>query len=291
MRSKILLASLFLLVSIASSQSWAKTAVWKVTKNDNTLYLGGTVHLLAKEDYPLPASFDEAYKNSQDIVLETNVSELGDISFQVESLRVMTFQDHRSLSTELDRKNYLALTALLESKGMPMAVFEKFTPAGVSLTLAALEMQKMGMMESLGVEKHFSTKAKADEKEMLFLETPEEQLSFIESMNSLDPNALIQSTIKDMAKFEEQMNSLKDAWRQGELSELEATGIDKMQSEFPAMYKVLLVNRNNAWMKDIDGFIQSKDVEFVLVGALHMAGKDGLVAQLKANGYKVEQLD
>jgi hypothetical protein len=34
----------------------------------------------------------------------------------------------------------------------------------------------------------------------------------------------------------------------------------------------------------------SKEVEFVLVGALHLAGKDGVLAKLGARGYRITQL-
>ena len=39
----------------------AQSSVWKVSKGGNTLYIGGTSHLLRTSDYPLPAEFDLAY--------------------------------------------------------------------------------------------------------------------------------------------------------------------------------------------------------------------------------------
>lgn len=280
-----------LLCCLFPSLGNAKSAVWKVTKDGNTMYLGGTVHLLSEADYPLPKSFANAYKDSQDVVLEADVSAASDLSFQVKSLQAMTFQDHRSLSTVLDRKTYEAFSALLQTKGIPIAVFEKFTPAGATLALTAIEMQKMGMMDSLGVDKHFLQQAVIDKKPRHFLETIDEQLGFIESMNTLDPNKVVQSSIKEINNIDAQMASILKAWRQGDLDDLESIGITQMQSEFPSMYQVLLVQRNSAWMEDIKVFIASPEVEFMLVGALHMAGDEGLIAQLKSSGYKVEQQD
>ena len=280
-----------IIAALTPSLASAKTPVWKVIKGSNTLYLGGTVHLLTKNDYPLPKSFERAYENAQDVVLEADVSAASDIGFQMKSLKAMTFQDHRSLSTVLDRKTYEEFSDLLAARNIPIAVFEKFTPAGATLALAAIEMQKMGMTDALGVDQHFLQRAINDEKETLFLETVDEQLGFIESMNTLDPNKLVQSSIKEINSFEVKMASMLNAWRNGELTALEDAGINEMQRDFPTMYQILLVRRNNAWMKSIATFIESPDVEFMLVGALHMAGKDGLIAQLKSAGYKVEQLD
>jgi len=37
--------------------------------------------------------------------------------------------------------------------------------------------------------------------------------------------------------------------------------------------------------------LEDDTVEFILVGALHLVGKDGLLDQLEANGYSVERLN
>jgi uncharacterized protein YbaP (TraB family) len=44
-------------------------------------------------------------------------------------------------------------------------------------------------------------------------------------------------------------------------------------------------------MPQINEFLKTAEIEFVLVGALHLAGSDGLIEQLNANGYTIEQLD
>ncbi len=63
-----------------------------------------------------------------------------------------------------------------------------------------------------------------------------------------------------------------------------------MQQDFPKLYHSLLVNRNNAWLPNIEHLLQTSELELVLIGALHLVGKEGLVAQLTALGYQVELL-
>lgn len=247
--------------------------------------------MLTSDDYPLPKGFEAAYQNSQSVVLEADVSAASNTDFQTKSLNVMTFDDHRSLSTVLDRRTYDAFSDVLASRSIPISVFEKFTPAGATLALSAIEMQRMGMVESLGVDNHFLKRAISDHKVAYFLETVDEQLGFIGAMNSLNPNKLVQSSIKELNNFEAQMSLMISAWRAGELGRLEETGITEMQRDFPSMYQVMLVQRNNAWLQRFSAFIETPEVEFILVGALHMAGEHGLIAQLKSSGYAIEQVD
>ena len=54
--------------------------------------------------------------------------------------------------------------------------------------------------------------------------------------------------------------------------------------------EALLVGRNRAWMEQLVPMLKRGDKPLVAVGSLHMVGRDGLVAQLETQGYKVTRL-
>jgi len=87
------------------------------------------------------------------------------------------------------------------------------------------------------------------------------------------------------------MDEIKQTWVNGNLQDLQESIILPMKKEFPSIYNSLLVKRNNKWMLEIRKMLTTKDVEFVLVGFLHLVGEDGLLHQLKRDGYKIEMLD
>jgi TraB/PrgY/gumN family len=60
-----------------------------------------------------------------------------------------------------------------------------------------------------------------------------------------------------------------------------------MQEKFPLVYKVLLVNRNQRWMPQIETMFASPGQELIVVGSAHLAGPDGLISQLIKRGYRV----
>lgn len=289
---KLILKPFLALALITFSMTlFAKAPVWKVSKGDDFLYLGGTIHVLSKDDYPLPEAFELAYKDTDDIVLETDTVALTAPEVQGQILNAMSYQDHRGLSNVLDREVYSQLDTLLKSKGLPIAVFDSFTPAGAVMALTQFELQRLGLIGVEGVDAHFGGRAISDNKESIFLESFEEQLGFIESMNQLDPNLLIKSGIRDLQQIESMWGELLSAWRSGDLEQLETIGIDEMKRDFPSLYQTILVKRNDNWLKEVKAMMLTQDKEFILVGALHMAGDDGLIKRLKAQGYKVSQLD
>ena len=60
--------------------------------------------------------------------------------------------------------------------------------------------------------------------------------------------------------------------------------------EYPELNQVFVINRNEDWLPYIEQALQEKEPVFIVVGALHLLGKEGLVAALKEKGYKVQQL-
>jgi uncharacterized protein YbaP (TraB family) len=77
-------------------------------------------------------------------------------------------------------------------------------------------------------------------------------------------------------------------WREGKTERIERELVQAMQRESPRMYRRLLAERNRAWVPELIGMMREGKKGFVLVGAMHLSGTDGLLALLKNKGYTVE---
>ena len=286
-RSLILLSSLIYFMSL---YTWADAPVWKVSKDGNHVYLGGTFHMLAKTDYPLPEAFEKAYKVSSTLLFETNIEALQSPKYQMQLMNAMTLQDGSTIKDKLSPETFAKLQAFFNERNLPAASFNYLTPTGVALTIAVMEYQRLGMNPESGVDPYYSNKAKKDGKTLEQLNTPEEQISFIATLGKGQENEMILQTLSDIEKLSTMLDDLKLAWRTGNLTKLNKDYLAPIQNEFPDAYKALFVDRNNAWLPKIMRLLDDKEVEFVLVGAVHMAGEEGLIEQLKKSGCKIEQL-
>lgn len=269
----------------------AKSPVWKVTDGEHELFIGGTIHLLSADDYPLPDAFDVAFSRSSELVFETDVDSASSVSAQLKFMPALMYQDGRTIESVLSPETYADLTTFLAERKLPLTMFERFKPAGLNLTLLVLELQRLGINAQSGVETHFSAKAKKDEKRVAWFESLDEQIEFIDRMNTLDPNLLIGSTLRDIGTLEEVWPTLLSAWKAGDMQQLASLGLTQMIQEAPELYQFILVDRNKNWMPEIKELLETPDIEFILVGALHLAGKDSVLRQLEEEGYEVEQLD
>jgi uncharacterized protein YbaP (TraB family) len=286
-RKLSILLILFFFIAAVSAQ--ADSPVWKVVKGERTLFIGGTVHLLTPSDYPLPDAFEHAYKSSSIIVFETDIQKLQTPESQQAMIQQVAYPEGVTLKDTLDQETYSNFLDYLAQRGIPHDNIVKFKAGMVSITLTMVELQRLGLTGT-GVDQFYSLRALNDHKEIGALETVDEQIAFIAKMGEGKESELIEYTINQMIELPTLMNVMKQAWRIGDIQKLNEVGLEPIKTGFPEIYAGLILNRNNAWMSKIDAMLETPEIEFVLFGALHLAGDDGVLAQLKAKGYTIEKL-
>ena len=79
------------------------------------------------------------------------------------------------------------------------------------------------------------------------------------------------------------------AWRRGDADAL-AMMMQRESAEFPAFHERLVNARNRAWIPKIEKFIESGQTYFVVVGAGHLGGSNGVLSLLRAKGYQIAQM-
>lgn len=279
-----------LLLLIIGSHSQAESPVWRISKSGKELFVGGTFHLLSSTDHPLPEAFTQAYKNADSLVFETDIEKAQSPAFQMAMLKALTYQDERTLKDVLKPKTLESLKTFLAGRGLQLDNFAKFTPAGLGLMIAITEYQRLGMQPMYGVDVVYHQKATADKKPVNALESPEEQLEFIAKMGEGQDDEMITYTLEEIDRLPELINGMRRAWRTGNLKQLDELAMKDGREQFPKTYQSLITDRNDAWLMPIKQMLADNGTEFILVGALHLAGPDGLIAQLKKQGYKIENL-
>ena len=267
----------------------ADASVWSVTDGNNTVYLGGTVHFLRASDFPLPEEYEQAYQAASEIYFETDIAAMTDVSVQTQILQQLTYNDERTLKTVLNQEAYTALSDYAASKNMPMMVLDKFKPGLLITTLQILEVQSMGFTPQ-GVDTYFTTRAIADAKSLGQLEAVQEQIEFIAAMGKGNESEFVLLSLRDLDQTRELMDEMVQAWRVGNNARLEKLFVEDMRSETPELYDSLLLQRNLMWIPLIDQMLDDGDTEFVLVGAAHLVGEDGLLELLANKGYEIRQL-
>lgn len=286
---KRLVTGLLMTASLACSTSHA-ASVWQVSDGDNTMYIGGTLHILSPSDYPLPDAYNNAYKESDVLVFETDMQAVTSPAFAARVMQQNTYQNGKTIADDLSDDTYQKLTAFLKARQLPVAQVVTLKPAMLGLTLTMMEYQRAGLT-SQGVDAHFYAKGAEQNKQIDWFESPDEQLAFISSMADGQEDAFIRYTLEDIQELDKLVGPMKNHWRSGNMDELHAITLEDFKQTYPDVYEDLLVNRNANWLPKIRELMETPETEFILVGTLHMPGDKGVLSLLEAQGYTITQLD
>jgi len=270
-----------------------KLFLWKVTSEKTTLHLLGSIHLAKKELYPLDKAIEDAYSDSDNIVVELDATD-PKVAAQSQMLVMQKGLDMSgSVANLLEPKEITKLKELLPPE-IPFATAEKLKPWLLAMSVEVELVKKAGYKKQYGIDKYFIDKAKIDKKTLLALEQPADQINAISGGSSDEQKQHLKNTVNDSDKVSEGMKTMFELWNKGDASGLYQISVTDSIKKNPYMkdyLKRLSFDRNLKMLEKIEGYLKTGKKYFVIVGSLHTVGKEGLAQLLKDKGYTVTQAE
>ena len=115
------------------------------------------------------------------------------------------------------------------------------------------------------------------------------QLAIFDKLPESTQRRLLSAALTDPKEAEQELARMAQAWSRADLGLIDRETNEEFLSD-PVLREALLVSRNRAWEARLIAMLRAGAHPFVAVGTAHLVGKDGLPAQLAANGYKVTRL-
>jgi uncharacterized protein YbaP (TraB family) len=191
-----------------------------------------------------------------------------------------------TLRTVLDPEIYELTESRAEELGLPITLLERLEPWLVALTLMDLGMSRLGYQANQGVEQYLLRRSVAEGREILGLESLEDQVGIFDTLSWEDQEAMLLQTLTDLEAPDEKMTQLLNAWREGSLDKL-ATELSSDFDEFPELEAALVGARNQRWAVQLEKLLGNDRRYLVVVGALHLVGEGSVVELMKARGLNL----
>ena len=266
------------------SGSVSADVVWKVSKGAQHFYLAGSIHLLAEQDYPLPPEYMQALAKSDSLMLETDLDQLSAPAGLQQMIELNSYTSGENLLQQLSQPLAKQLADYCKTQHIPLEQITRFKPAFAAIMLTTTQLQTQGATAP-GVDAYLLEQAKKAGKKISGLESLAQHLAVLTELNNSGAETLIKSTMEDLTDSGEDFDAMRKAWRSGNLQQLEHLYLDDLK-KYPEIYQTLIVKRNQRWLTQLSSADYKKPV-FVVVGALHLAGRDGLIQQLQLQGYQL----
>lgn len=262
--------------------------LWSLQGKTNKVYLLGSMHLL-KESEKLPAAIDTAYADADALIMELDMDDLDAAQMQQAALELAVQPEGRTLQQQLGPQIYGQFVTKTRALGVEPAMLDRFRPWFAAITLVQVQLMKLGFDPEAGVEKRLMRRAAGDGKKIEGLETVREQLEIMARLPDEQQREFLLYSVEDAERMASEVDELLAAWRTGDaagMAKLLQEGFD----EYPDLYRPLTVERNRKWLPRIEQLLDDREDYLVVVGALHLVGKESVIDLLERKGHKVKQL-
>ncbi|WP_078060102.1 MULTISPECIES: TraB/GumN family protein [Gracilibacillus] len=262
--------------------------LWKVESGDTEMYLQGTIHLGNDDFYPLDPAIEEAFDRADVVLPEFNLLE--ETPPQQEIMEYATFEDDTTLDEVLPEETYAELEGILESNGMDVEAVNGYQPWFVEMTLLQFTIMSSDVNAQDAVDLYFLEKATKEGKEIVSLESAEEQYEMLSGYSMETQIQTLELALDGYENAADEMEELADAWLEGEIEILsdadnEAEINDEYMEELNDKRNVDMANRLDEILQEDNG-----QIYFVFVGTAHLTVDPSILTELEDKGYEVERV-
>lgn len=265
--------------------------LWEVkSAQGGTAYVVGSIHLGRPGELSFPATMEQAFARSEALVVEVDVGAVDATALQRFILEQGMLPPGQRLSERLGPETAKLLAPAAERVGLPLAGLERMRPWFVAVTLSVMELQRAGYQSGLGVDRVFLDRARGT-KEIVELESAEGQLKMLSSLPEPLQDAMLRDQLGRSEQFTQGLERITQAWQAGDAEQLAALVFrDSADPSLRPVYEKLFYERNVRMAEALGGMLAQPRTWFVVVGAGHVVGPEGLLALLQKQGHQVRQL-
>ena len=265
----------------------ADPALWVVKDADTTIYLFGTVHVLKPGLDWFDDGIKQAFDSSDELALELVMPPPAEMQRIVTELG--TNPAGPPLPDQLPPAEAAKMRAALPELGLAPDALDHADPWLAATMLSVLPLRQLGYDDQEGAELVLTRAAKREGKRIEGLETPGQQLGYVDALPLPAQRKLLIETIDGIPEAGAKVEQAVAAWSKGDADGL-ARLINADMATSPELAEALLVRRNRNWAEWIARRMARPGTVFVAVGAGHLAGDRSVQAELARRGLKAERV-
>jgi uncharacterized protein YbaP (TraB family) len=280
----ISLIVLFFQLSLTYAQRQQKGLLWEISGNgiSQPSYIFGTIHLICQDKFFVPRFTEEKIKIAQQVFFEIDMD---DPQLMMKSQKLMMSADGKKLKDIMKESDYKVFSEYFKGiSGMEVSVFGTAKPM---LYMSFALIKSVGCPMPISYEEYFVRKAKIEKKEVLGLETIEDQVAVIDRATTEQQVEWLMDAVKENGNVI--YDQMIDLYKKQEIEALTKI-ISEQMVGMKGMQDQLLDKRNQNWIPVFEQNIKQKST-FFAVGAGHLGGENGVLQLLQQKGYTLKSLE
>ena len=277
--------------ALASKGSGAP-ALWKFSDEDTVIYIFGTIHNLPGQTNWRTDIFDTAFKQSDILVLETDLTSeqarktLDDYQWDFGRLPV-----GETLFEHMDVGDAYRLKSSIKKLGHDPDSVQYLQPWLAALRVSQMRLEQSGFNAGQGVDTVLELEAKSSAKTLHYLESLAEQMAIFREADIQEQINSLMSLTRDYTDFGVEVQLISDEWLDGDVSGLGLLVANPELARSAGSYDALIRTRNQKWAAQIEDLFAKQDSTIMIaVGAAHLSGPDSLINMVGTKDRTMERL-
>jgi len=289
------------IMSAAHSAPYATGNLWLATRGTDTLYIAGTFHLDDPRHSAIMTATLPYLEQAKTLLVEAGPKEQAALQQKLATdPGAMMDMAGSNLQSLLAPADWDQLTAALLQRGIPSSLANKLRPWFVSMMLSippcALQLAAAGG----GLDKRMIDAATDRDIPIMALEPFDTALGLFDSLSQDEQILMIRNALQVEQQSGDFLTTTADAFFDGEsrliwefsrhiANAMPGATPEKTDAYFAHAEQTLMADRNTSWIPNIMAALQNGPA-FAAFGALHLSGKDGVLALLEKQGFTITPL-
>lgn len=291
------------LQALTDAQPHAQGNLWRATRGEEMIHLLGTYHLPDPRHDQILDQAAPFLDQAKVLLVEASPEE--ETRLKAEILNrpdFMFLTAGPTLPDLLEEADWQRLSAEMKTRGIPAFMAAKFRPWYMAVMLSmppcAMAQMKAG---ARGLDHRLMARAEAQGVRVRALEPFDTLFSIFGDLTMEQELEMIRAAITMADRPEDMAVTLANAYFAGQsrllwkfslmqAQESASLAREEAQRQFDLMDDVMMATRNRRWILPLLEAAREGET-FAAFGALHLSGKQGVLALLEAEGFTVTRLD
>ena len=245
----------------------------------------GAIHRMSPGDYPLAPVIEDAVKQSQEFWFEIDPRRAASELLTKKVRAAATYPKGVDIKSKINPKTYAFMQKITV---YGMETWQHLKPWAITMFLLKHPGYER-VSGSWGIDHHVAEEALHRGRPVGGIESVDEHVRVFSEMQDIEGEVLLLQTLVYADEEPKRFQAGVAAWKSGNVDHLYAMELPRMK-EAPTVWWRLLDRRNARWIPRIETVVKAGRPAMIVVGAAHFPGPHGVLALLRARGYKIEQL-
>lgn len=271
----------------AAKEPFSEGRLWRVSRvGVADSFVFGTIHLADPRISRLPSPVEEALARSRTLATELVPEAAESALLEFEQL-----DGGRRLEPLLGSAAFAQLRGELAMQGIPVPVIERLKPWAAMLKITRVS----GSSDDASLDTQLASAARARGMRRMSLELVDEQVAAFDAVPLESQVAMLKHALDQRDALAATVEATIDAWLRGDLAAL-AKLPERIGRQFPGMaphyraFATHVIDGRTVLMHHRLFMPLREGRVFAAIGAAHLYGRNGLLAMLQKDGYRVTKI-